>query len=68
MKNTDSRPSRLENQLGLARNGPSYLLIVMRAGQELAPADNAYIESLEKAGLLPSSGFALVDLMHNSSQ
>lgn len=49
MKAIDSRLSRLENRLGLAGSEPSYLLILMRAGQELGPADNAYIESLEKA-------------------
>ncbi len=41
MKAIDSRLSRLENRLGLARSGPRYLLIVMRAGQELGPAEKA---------------------------
>ncbi len=40
----------------------------MRAGRELGPADNAYIESLYKAGLLPNSGFGVVDLMDTSNR
>lgn len=57
MKAIDSRLSRLENRLGLARSSRRYVLIAMRAGQELAPADEAYIASLDEAGRFPTSGF-----------
>ena len=35
---------------------------MMDAGREFGPADEAYIRSLDEAGLLPTSGFAVIDL------
>jgi hypothetical protein len=67
MRSIDGRLSKLEHRLGIARNAPRYLLIMMRAGQEFGPADDAYIESLDEAGLLPISGFGVVDLIHKPS-
>ena len=34
----------------------------MKAGQELGPADDAYMKHLDEAGLLPASGFYAIDL------
>jgi hypothetical protein len=64
MRSIDGRLNNLEYRLGIARDAPRYLLIVMDAGRELGPADDAYIESLYEGGLLPTSGFGLVDLTH----
>ena len=64
MNSIDGRLSKLEDRLGMSRNAPRYLLILMDAGRELgSPADD-YIARLDEAGLLPRSGFALVDLIH----
>jgi hypothetical protein len=41
MKAIDSRLSKLENRLGLARSGPRYLLVVMEAGRELGRTSRA---------------------------
>jgi hypothetical protein len=62
MRSIDGRLNKLEYRLGIARNAPRYLLIVMDAGREFGPADEAYIRSLSEAGLLPTSGFAMIDL------
>ncbi len=62
MRSIDGRLSKLEYRLGIARKAPRYLLIVMDAGREFGPADEAYISSLYEAGLLPTSGFAMIDL------
>jgi hypothetical protein len=64
MRSISGRLRKLEDRLGITRNAPRYLLIVMDAGKELGPAEDAYIKSLDEAGLLPSSGFGLVDLLH----
>ncbi len=63
MKSIDGRLSKLENRLGITRSAARHLLIVMDAGNELGPAEDAYIKSLDEAGLLPSSGFGLIDLI-----
>ncbi len=44
-------------------DSPRYLVILMDAGNELGSAADAYIESLEEAGFLPTSGFGVVDLI-----
>jgi hypothetical protein len=62
MKAIDSRLNKLENRFGLARNAARYLLILMDAGRELGPADDAYIKSLDEAGFLPTGGFGIVKL------
>jgi hypothetical protein len=62
MRSIDRRVNRLEHRLGITLSAPRYLLLLMRAGQELGPADDAYINSLDEAGLLPTSGFGMVDL------
>jgi hypothetical protein len=62
MRSIDGRLNKLEYRLGIARNAPRYLLIVMDAGREFGPADEAYIRSLYEAGLLPTSGFEVIDL------
>jgi hypothetical protein len=36
----------------------------MEAGRELGPDDDAYIKGLDEAGLLPTGGFGLIDLIH----
>jgi hypothetical protein len=36
----------------------------MNAGQELGPADEAYMMSLDEAGLLPTRDFCAIDLSH----
>jgi len=64
MRGIGGRLTKLEHQLGIARGAARYLLIVMEAGRELGPAEDAHIKSLDEAGLLPSSGFGLVDLIH----
>jgi len=64
MKTIDRRLKKLENRLGITHNIPRYLVLLMNAGQELGPADYAYIEHLDEAGLLPASGFGAIDLSH----
>jgi hypothetical protein len=61
MRSIHGRLDKLEDRLGIARNAPRYLLMLMRAGTELSPAEEeAYIKSLDDAGKLPTSGFGLV--------
>jgi hypothetical protein len=62
MKTIDRRLSKLENRLGITHSTPRYLVLLMKAGQELGPADDAYIKHLDEAGLLPTSGFYAIDL------
>ena len=64
MRSIDGRVSKLEDRLGMSRNAPRYLLILMDAGRELGSSADDYIAALDEAGLLPSSGFGLVDLIH----
>ena len=67
MRSIDGRLSKLEKQLGITHSGPRYFLILIRAGQEFGPADEAYIERLDETGLLPTRGFRLVNLIHTSN-
>ena len=60
MRSIDGRLSKLENRLGVS--AARYLLILMDAGSEFGPADDAYIKSLDEARLLPAGGFCVVDL------
>jgi hypothetical protein len=61
MKSIDGRVSKLENQFGIARSAPRYLLMLMDAGREFAPAEETQIiETLEVAGWLPTSGFGSI--------
>jgi len=62
MRSIDGRLSKLENRFGITRSAPRYLVILMDAGHELGPADDAYIKTLDEAGTLPADGFAVVDL------
>jgi hypothetical protein len=62
MRSIDGQLSKLEHRLGVTRNAPRYLLVLRDARREYGPADDAYIKSLDEAGLLPTSGFAMVDL------
>jgi hypothetical protein len=64
MRSINGRISKLEHRFGTAHSAPRYLLILMDAGNELGPAEGAYIKSLDEAGLLPISGFGVVDLIH----
>ena len=64
MKTIDRRLSKLENRLGITHCAPRYLVLLMKAGQELGPADDAYIKHLDESGLLPTSGFCAIDLSH----
>jgi len=66
MSSINGRIGKLEETLGIARNTPRFLLILMDAGQELGPVEEAYIESLDEAGLLPAGGFGVVDLGNDS--
>jgi hypothetical protein len=61
-RNFDGRLNQLESQFGIARSAPRYLVILMDAGKELGPAEEAYIETLDAAGLLFTGGVGLVDL------
>jgi hypothetical protein len=63
MRSIHGRLSKLEDRLGITGSPARYLLIVMDTGEELGPAEEAYIKSLDEAGLLPSSGFAVIDLL-----
>jgi len=65
MRTIDRRLSNLEQRFGIARNTRRFLLILMDAGEELGPAEEAYIKSLDEAGLLPAGGFGVVDLGHD---
>jgi hypothetical protein len=51
MKPIDRRLNKLEHRLGIVSDAPRYLVILMDAGQELGAAEEAYIKSLEEAGL-----------------
>ncbi len=64
MRGIDGRLNKLERRLGIVGDSPRYLVILMDAGQELGPAEDVYIKSLHGAGLLPTSGFGVVDLIH----
>jgi hypothetical protein len=64
MKTIDRRLNKLEHRLGIVSDAPRYLVILMDAGQELGPAEDAYIKNLDEAGRLPTSGFGVVDLIH----
>jgi|SRR5579864_2353300 len=64
MKTIDRRLKKLEHRLGITHSTPRYLAILMKAGQELGPADDAYIKHLDEAGRLPTSGFCTIDLSH----
>jgi hypothetical protein len=60
MRSIEARLCKLENRLGVSAAG--CLLILMDAGRDFGPADDAYIKSLDEARLLPASGFSVVDL------
>jgi hypothetical protein len=62
MKAVDSRLSKLENQFGIARDAPKYVVRLMLAGQVIGPAEEAYIES--EAKRIAPGCFGLVDLRH----
>jgi hypothetical protein len=68
MRTIDRRLSNLEQRFGIASNTPRFLLILMDAGQELGPAEEAYIESLDEAGSLPAGGFCVVVLGNDGSR
>jgi hypothetical protein len=36
--------------------------MLMDAGREFGPADDAYIKTLDEASLLPTGGFRVIDL------
>ena len=63
MRSMDGRVSKLEHQFGLKRSGTPYLLILMRAGQEIGPTEEAYIKSLDEAGVLRTTGLGFVNLI-----
>jgi hypothetical protein len=44
MRGINRRVSKLEHRLGLARDAPTYVAILKRAGQEIGPAERAYID------------------------
>jgi hypothetical protein len=62
MRSIDGRISKLESQFGIVDRSPRFLVILMDAGRELGPAEEAYIETLDAAGLLFTGGVGLVDL------
>jgi hypothetical protein len=62
MKSIDGRINKLESQFGIVDRAPRFLVILMDAGRELGPAEEAYIETLDAAGLLFTGGVGLVDL------
>jgi hypothetical protein len=62
MKSIDGRINKLESQFGIVDRSPRFLVILMDAGRELGPAEEAYIETLDAAGLLFTGGVGLVDL------
>ncbi len=64
MRSIDGRLNKLEHRLGIVGDSPRYLVMLMDAGQVLGPAEDAHIKSLDEAGLLPSSGFGVVDLIN----
>jgi len=62
MRSINGRISKLEHRFGTAHSAPRYLLILMNAGNELGPAEEAYIKALDECGFLHTSGFVAVDL------
>jgi hypothetical protein len=44
MRGINRRVSKLEHRLGLARDAPTYVAILTRAGHIIGPAERAYIE------------------------
>jgi len=62
LRSIDGRLSKLEHRLGITRSETRYLLILTDAGKDPGPAGEAYIKSLDDAGLLGTGGFVMVDL------
>jgi hypothetical protein len=60
MRGINQRVSKLEHRLGLARDAPTYVAILKRAGQEIGPAERAYIEA--EAEHIAPGYFGIVDL------
>jgi hypothetical protein len=62
MKAVDSRLSKLENQFGITRDAPKYVVRLMLAGQVVGPPEEADIEN--EAKRIAPGCFGLVDLRH----
>ncbi len=60
MNSIDTRLSKLEHRLGIARNAPRYLLVL--TDRDLESVEDSYVQILGEAGFLPASGFGVVDL------
>ena len=61
MRSIDGRLSKLEDRLGMARNAPRYLVILIDAGKNADPLMTPTSRASMKLGFF-LSGFALVDL------
>jgi hypothetical protein len=59
MKSIDGRLSKLEGRFGIARSAPRYLLILTDRDPE--SVEDAYVQILDEAGLLPTTGCGVVD-------
>ncbi len=59
MKSIDGRLGKLEHRFGIARSAPRYLIIMIEGHG--GPAQDAYLNILDEAGLLPAAGVAMVD-------
>jgi len=62
MKTIDRRVANLEHRFGIARTRTTYLVVLMDAGTQLRPAQEAYIKSLHGTGFFHDCTFGVVDL------
>lgn len=64
MRTINGRVSRLEHRFGIARTNTTYVVVLMDAGTQLGPAQEAYIKSLHESGFFHDCTFGVVDLSH----
>jgi len=64
MRTIDRRLANLEHRFGIARTKTTYVVVLMDAGAQLRPVQDAYIKSLHETGFFHNCTFGVVDLSH----